>query len=288
MSLWPDLSSSCRTSSSSLPRTSPNKNSPVKGQRNFRRRQSSSRSRSPSPVRVRRPLGKRERSRSPPKRVRPVAAAASRSPGPDRRRSGSSPSPSSKRSRDRTGGDTQPPLPSSSPPAAAAPPPKQIKLTLKSSISVSKSKNVLEKLGIDESGEKKSSKDGGSSKSKDKADKHSENGSSSRDSERDKVKKDKKREKEKKSNADRREELLKQLKAVENAIAKKRTRIDTSAKWEVHNIVQAQVYLLTFDQIGRRSERLLKLVLFSSECPEREVNFWHLSLIQSMLAPTFS
>jgi len=44
------------------------------------------------------------------------------------------------------------------------------------------------------------------------------------------IKKEKKEKKEKKSAADRREELLKQLKAVENAIAKKRTKINESSK----------------------------------------------------------
>ena len=41
------------------------------------------------------------------------------------------------------------------------------------------------------------------------------------------IKKEKKEKKEKKSAADRREELLKQLKAVENAIAKKRTKLSS-------------------------------------------------------------
>ena len=46
------------------------------------------------------------------------------------------------------------------------------------------------------------------------------------------IKKEKKeKKKESKSAADRRDELLKQLKAVENAIAKKRTKIHDSQKW---------------------------------------------------------
>ena len=44
------------------------------------------------------------------------------------------------------------------------------------------------------------------------------------------IKKEKKEKKEKKSEADRREELLKQLKAVENAIAKKRVKISETNK----------------------------------------------------------
>jgi hypothetical protein len=83
----------------------------------------------------------------------------------------------------------------------------QIKLTLKSSMATKPTnKTVLEKLGDDQTdasnvGKKRKADDGEI-----------------------KVKKEKK--KEKKSGADRRQELLKQLKAVENAIAKKRTKMD--------------------------------------------------------------
>lgn len=97
------------------------------------------------------------------------------------------------------------------PPAAK----QQIKLTLKSTTTVkpTANKTVLEKLGmtnedIDVSSKKRKSEQAGPEKTEIKKER--------------KEKTDKKR----KSAADRREELLKQLKAVENAIAKKRTRMD--------------------------------------------------------------
>ena len=90
--------------------------------------------------------------------------------------------------------------------------PKQaIRMTLKPSV-VSKTlnKNVLEKMGTDATEILENAK---AKREENKMKKASE------------IKKEKKEKKEKKSAADRREELLKQLKAVENAIAKKRTKI---------------------------------------------------------------
>ena len=84
-------------------------------------------------------------------------------------------------------------------------------MTLKPSV-VSKTlnKNVLEKMGTDATEILENAK---AKREENKMKKASE------------IKKEKKEKKEKKSAADRREELLKQLKAVENAIAKKRTKI---------------------------------------------------------------
>ena len=95
-------------------------------------------------------------------------------------------------------------------------PKQQIRMTLKTSNTVSKTvrENVLEKLGD--------------------TNEILENAKAKRDENRLKkaseIKKEKKEKKEKKSAADRREELLKQLKAVENAIAKKRTKISQESK----------------------------------------------------------
>ena len=101
--------------------------------------------------------------------------------------------------------------------ATVTAPKQQIRMTLKSSTTVSKpvSKNVLEKLG-----------------STDNAAEILENAKAKREENRlkkaNEIKKEKKDKKEKKSAADRRQELLKQLQAVENAIAKKRSKIETS------------------------------------------------------------
>jgi len=78
------------------------------------------------------------------------------------------------------------------------------------------SKNVLEKLGSNDTTE--ILENAKAKREENKLKKASE------------IKKEKKEKKEKKSAADRREELLKQLKAVENAIAKKRTKINESSK----------------------------------------------------------
>ena len=91
-------------------------------------------------------------------------------------------------------------------------------MTLKTSLAAKPTnRSVLEKLG-DEEGRKEKA-----TRPPEKVDK-----TVAVESGKDKEKKDKKRDKDKKSAADRREELLKQLKAVENAIAKKRTRISTT------------------------------------------------------------
>ena len=97
-------------------------------------------------------------------------------------------------------------------------PKQQIRMTLKTSSTVSKamSKNVLEKLGTNDTTE--ILENAKAKREENKLKKASE------------IKKEKKEKKEKKSAADRREELLKQLKAVENAIAKKRTKINESQK----------------------------------------------------------
>ena len=97
-------------------------------------------------------------------------------------------------------------------PEAPAAPKQQIKMTLKTASAVSKTlnKNVLEKLGTDTNEILENAK---AKREENKLKKANE------------IKKEGKKEK-KKSTADRREELLKQLKAVENAIAKKRTKIN--------------------------------------------------------------
>jgi len=94
-----------------------------------------------------------------------------------------------------------------------AAPKTQIKMTLKTASAVTKSvpKNVFEKIG-----------------GNDNASEILENAKAKREENKlkkaNEIKKEKKDKK--KSTADRREELLKQLKAVENAIAKKRTKIN--------------------------------------------------------------
>ena len=111
-----------------------------------------------------------------------------------------------------------PPRSSSPPRPELSPPKQQIRMTLKNPVKPV-SRSVLEKLG----------------NVHDEAPKLAENTSKrkSTESEEDSVravsgvKPDRKeKKKEKKSAADRREELLKQLKAVENAIAKKRSKIN--------------------------------------------------------------
>lgn len=91
-------------------------------------------------------------------------------------------------------------------------------MTLKSSaVSKTMNKNVLEKLGsTDTTNAAEILENAKAKREENKLKKASE------------IKKEKKEKKEKKSAADRREELLKQLKAVENAIAKKRTKIGES------------------------------------------------------------
>ena len=98
------------------------------------------------------------------------------------------------------------------------PPKPQIRMTLKTASAVSKtvSKNVLEKLGTaDNSNAAEILENAKAKREENKLKKANE------------IKKEKKEKKEKKSAADRREELLKQLKAVENAIAKKRTKLSS-------------------------------------------------------------
>ena len=103
---------------------------------------------------------------------------------------------------------------------AVQPPKPQIRMTLKTASAVSKtvSKNVLEKLGT-------------AAENNSNASEILENAKAKRDENKlkkaNEIKKEKKEKKEKKSAADRREELLKQLKAVENAIAKKRTKLSS-------------------------------------------------------------
>jgi len=94
--------------------------------------------------------------------------------------------------------------------AISAAPKPQIKMAFKpSAVSKTTNKNVLEKLGNDTSEILENAK---AKREENKLKKAGE------------IKKEKKEKK--KSTADRREELLKQLKAVENAIAKKRTKIN--------------------------------------------------------------
>jgi len=92
-------------------------------------------------------------------------------------------------------------------------------MTLKTASAVSKtvSKNVLEKLGTAENNSNAAEilENAKAKREENKLKKANE------------IKKEKKEKKEKKSAADRREELLKQLKAVENAIAKKRTKLSS-------------------------------------------------------------
>ena len=99
------------------------------------------------------------------------------------------------------------------------PPKPQIRMTLKTASAVSKtvSKNVLEKLGTAENNSNAAEilENAKAKREENKLKKANE------------IKKEKKEKKEKKSAADRREELLKQLKAVENAIAKKRTKLSS-------------------------------------------------------------
>ncbi len=116
---------------------------------------------------------------------------------------------------------------------AAAPPKPQIRMTFKSSATVSKNKTVLEKLGADVEAKKASpakkkaveeavtepppvlTEPAPTSSQKSSDAPQAASGSNEK-------KKDKKT---KKSVADRHDELLRQLKAVEKAIAKKRTKI---------------------------------------------------------------
>lgn len=94
--------------------------------------------------------------------------------------------------------------------AISAAPKPQIKMAFKpSAVSKTTNKNVLEKLGNDTTEILENAK---AKREENKLKKAGE------------IKKEKKEKK--KSTADRREELLKQLKAVENAIAKKRTKIN--------------------------------------------------------------
>jgi len=102
------------------------------------------------------------------------------------------------------------------------PPPKKIRMTLQTtSVSKSMNKSVLEKLGNSETTNK--------DKTPLATEQMLENVKAKREEfklkKASEIKKEKKEKKEKKSAADRREELLKQLKAVENAIAKKRVKI---------------------------------------------------------------
>lgn len=101
-------------------------------------------------------------------------------------------------------------------PEEVAPPKQQIRMTLKSSNPLQKAanKNVLETLGSSDNNASEILENAKAKREENKLKKATE------------IKKEKKEKKEKKSAADRREELLKQLKAVENAIAKKRTKID--------------------------------------------------------------
>lgn len=94
----------------------------------------------------------------------------------------------------------------------------QIRMTLKTSNAVTKpmmGKNVLENLGTNETSSASEILENAKAKREENKLKKAHE-----------IKKEKKDKKEKKSAADRREELLKQLKAVENAIAKKRTKIN--------------------------------------------------------------
>ena len=99
-------------------------------------------------------------------------------------------------------------------------------MTLQSSaVSKSVNKSVLEKLGNSETTKEKPSA---------MTEQMMENVKAKREEfklkKASEIKKEKKEKKEKKSAADRREELLKQLKAVENAIAKKRVKISETNK----------------------------------------------------------
>ena len=93
-------------------------------------------------------------------------------------------------------------------------------MTLKTASAVSKTvnKNVLEKLGTADNNPNNAAEILENAKAKREENKLKKANE---------IKKEKKEKKEKKSAADRREELLKQLKAVENAIAKKRTKLSS-------------------------------------------------------------
>ena len=148
---------------------------------------------------------------------------SSRSSSASSRSSSRSSSPSSSRRRKSNSMTDQPKemntelAPSTPPPEEAqdastgpAAPKPQIKMAFKpSAVSKATNKNVLEKLGNDSTEILENAK---AKREENKLKKASE------------IKKEKKDKK--KSTADRREELLKQLKAVENAIAKKRTKIN--------------------------------------------------------------
>lgn len=124
---------------------------------------------------------------------------------------------------------TQPPVVpmggggASSPPHAAV---KQaVKLTLKASNATKPgNKKVLEKLGLNHDEDGREATAAGTEQLAGKKRKNSDAAAAAAEKKRpsDKASGGKKKEK----TADRREELLKQLKAVENAIAKKRTKID--------------------------------------------------------------
>jgi len=102
-------------------------------------------------------------------------------------------------------------------------------MTLKTSLAAKPTnRSVLEKLGHGDDHTDKKKAAAEKAEKAEKAAKMAEKAEKPVESVKDKERKDKKRDKDKKSAADRREELLKQLKAVENAIAKKRTRISTN------------------------------------------------------------
>ena len=189
------------------------KKEPVDKPKRRRRSTRSSSSRSPSPLQRRRPsLPEKRVSYNPNKPAVPPVVSMDDS-SPKRKEASSKDSSSSSQI------GQQQPNRVSVPPPEGLPPKQQIKLTLKSAMSTKPAnRTVLEKLGmtnediIDSHSRKQKASDAANSKTGEKSGKNKLE------------KKDKK--KEKKSAADRREELLKQLKAVENAIAKKRTKMD--------------------------------------------------------------
>ena len=177
-----------------------------------RRRSTQSSSRSPSPLQRRRPSLPEKQVSNPNKpAVPPVISMDDSSP---KRKEASSKASSSSGQIGQQKTNRAP-----VPPPEGLPPKQQIKLTLKSAMSTKPAnRTVLEKLGmtnediIDSHSRKRKANNVADPKAGEKSTKNKLE------------KKDKK--KEKKSVADRREELLKQLKAVENAIAKKRTKMD--------------------------------------------------------------
>ena len=155
-------------------------------------------------------LAKSNRSRKSSKSSSASSRSSSRSSSPSNRRRKSSSDHPKEVNTEITPSTPPPALADNVQDVQAAPKPSQIKMAFKPS-AVSKTaanKNVLEKLGNDTSEILENAK---AKREENKLKKAGE------------IKKEKKDKK--KSTADRREELLKQLKAVENAIAKKRTKI---------------------------------------------------------------